>query len=724
MWRLKRVGHGQAVLPVVLRASLAVWALGAARVRAELSNGIPRPDHVVIVVDENRAYLNTIGSAAAPYINSLAERGASFTEFYAIGHPSQPNYLALFSGSTQGVGDDSCPHSFNAPNLGTELLDAGFTFAAYSEGLPGPGSSTCDAGVYARKHAPWSNFVNLPARTHLPFSQFPSDFSQLPTLSFVIPGLNNDMHSGSTQQGDAWLRNHLDAYVQWAQTHNSLFILIWDEGGDRNQIPAIFVGPMVQPGMYCGRVNHYHLLRTLEDMFGLTYAGSSRNVPPIANVWIAGNPAPEIALTSPPAGAQFVAPTNITLAAEATSTAGAIAKVEFFYGDRKLGEAVAIPYAFTWTNAPAGNWCLSAKATDVQGGLKGSIPVAIQVTGSALNPFAAAKGFYFGLFMGSNPPAFTNSGYLTLHTTSQGTFGGWLFSGGQKYQLKGRFDSSGSARLVIARSGLTPLSVELNLNLFGPSEQMHGTVSDGSWQAAVECDRAVNTLAAGLPQPGRYLWLVPGSEDASMLPGGIGFGNLNLSSHGRIQWTAMLGDGSRFSQAATLSQNGRTALYASLYGGGGTIMGWLKFPAAPTNALEGELHWFKPAAAADHFYPDGFSIRATISGALYRAPAAGERLFPWTNGMAVLSGGNLNSAVTNLVTAEANQQLTVASNDLQLKITIVLPTGAVSGSFVHPVTHQRTKLRGTVQSGLGLIGGQFQGSSQTGSFLVIPTIGP
>src|SRR5471032_1596861 len=76
-----------------------------------LSAAVPTPDHVVIVIEENHSQTEIIGSASAPYINALAAQGANFTQSFAITNPSQPNYLALFSGSTQGITDDSTPHS-------------------------------------------------------------------------------------------------------------------------------------------------------------------------------------------------------------------------------------------------------------------------------------------------------------------------------------------------------------------------------------------------------------------------------------------------------------------------------------------------------------------------------------------------------------------------------------------------------------------------------------
>src|SRR6476646_9590921 len=104
------------------------------------SGGLPRPDHIVIVVEENHSFEQIVGSASAPYINSLAASGALFTNAHAVEHPSQPNYLDLFSGSNQGVTSDACPQSFSTPNLASELISKGLTFGGYAEDLPDTGS--------------------------------------------------------------------------------------------------------------------------------------------------------------------------------------------------------------------------------------------------------------------------------------------------------------------------------------------------------------------------------------------------------------------------------------------------------------------------------------------------------------------------------------------------------------------------------------------------------
>lgn len=250
---------------------------------------LPMPAHVVVVVMENKAYGQVIGNAQAPFINRLAQEGASFTNWHAITHPSQPNYLAMFSGSTYGVTSDDCPQSLDGPNLGRQLLDAGRTFAGYSEALPSTGFTGCGAGGYARKHNPWVDFGNLPASVNRTYEAFPTDFSRLPTVSFVIPDLCDDMHDCSVATGDAWLHRHMAAYADWAGRHDSLMVLTWDEddGSRVNRIPTVLVGQMVRPGIYGQLATHYTLLRTLEDMYGLPYSGAAARTPPLTGVWSA-----------------------------------------------------------------------------------------------------------------------------------------------------------------------------------------------------------------------------------------------------------------------------------------------------------------------------------------------------------------------------------------------------------------------------------------------------
>jgi len=250
---------------------------------------IPTPSHVVVVMEENHSYADIIGNTSqAPYMNSLASQGALMTSSFGVTHPSEPNYMALFGGSTFGLTSDACPVSEGSTaNLGSELLAAGDTFKGYSEGLPSTGSTTCSSGSYARKHSPWINFSNVPASDSVPFSSFPTDYSTLPTLSFVIPNLKDDMHDGTINQADTWLQNNLSAYATWAKQNNSLLVVTWDEDdySENNQIPTLFVGANVTAGRYSETVNHYNVLSTLEQLYGLPKAGSSANAAAITDIW-------------------------------------------------------------------------------------------------------------------------------------------------------------------------------------------------------------------------------------------------------------------------------------------------------------------------------------------------------------------------------------------------------------------------------------------------------
>jgi len=258
-----------------------------------LLSAVPRYDHVVVVMEENHSYGEVIGNSAAPYINSLARQGASFTNSHGAAHPSQPNYLALFSGSTQGVTDDNTPYTFSAENLASELAAAGLSFGGYSQSMPSVGYTGSQSGNYVRKHNPWVDFTNVPSSVNAPFTSFPSsNFSSLPKVSIVVPDLQNDMHDGTIQQGDQWLQNNLGAYATWAKANNSLLVVTWDEDDftNSNQIPTIMYGANVQSGNYSENINHYNVLRTVEDMFGLTHAANAASATPITDIFTTSTP--------------------------------------------------------------------------------------------------------------------------------------------------------------------------------------------------------------------------------------------------------------------------------------------------------------------------------------------------------------------------------------------------------------------------------------------------
>lgn len=280
-----RIAPSLAALAVALTGAFSPHAVPAL---ADVSAAaLPTFDHIVVVIEENHSFGEVIGNSNAPYITSLANNGATMTQSFAITHPSQPNYIALFSGSTQGITDDSCPHTFGAENFGHQLINAGKTFKGYSESMPSDGYTGCSSGSYARKHNPWVDFSNVPSSSNLRFSVFPTDFTTLPKVSFVVPNLCNDMHDCSVSTGDTWLKNHLGGYATWTKTHNSLLLVTFDED-DRsanNRIPTLFYGAHVLTGSYGEHITHYTVLRTLQSLTGLGCVANSCSVSAITDIW-------------------------------------------------------------------------------------------------------------------------------------------------------------------------------------------------------------------------------------------------------------------------------------------------------------------------------------------------------------------------------------------------------------------------------------------------------
>jgi hypothetical protein len=271
----------------------------------------PAISHITVVVMENYNYSQVMGSTTAPYIHSLAKANALFTNSSGVAHPSEPNYLALFSGSTQGLTTDACPVSYSGANLATELAAKGYTFAGYAENWPGtsacrayPSSSVGSGYLYFRKHAPWVDFSNVPLSVGHVYSGPGTALSG--TVNFVVPNICDDMHDCSIATGDAWLSKNIPPILNYDSTHNGLLIVTFDEGDDdpANHIITIAAGPMVHNGTYTQAINHYNVLRLIEDNFGLPRLGASANVTPISGLISSSTssptPAPTASATTSP----------------------------------------------------------------------------------------------------------------------------------------------------------------------------------------------------------------------------------------------------------------------------------------------------------------------------------------------------------------------------------------------------------------------------------------
>jgi phosphatidylinositol-3-phosphatase len=252
---------------------------GSARPRSAI--GVEK---VLVIVEENRSVQNV--AAHMPFLMSKAKSYGTASEYYAVKHPSLPNYLVLAGGSTFGVSDDANPdvHRLRGPSLFGRLLDAGHTAKTYAEAMP----SNCalrNHGSYAVRHNPWTYFDDRAERAACerfdvplgsPTSGALADdvtAGKLPTFGLVIPDSCSDGHDCSAATTDDWLRSWLPTIEKGHDfTSNQLVIVVaWDED-DRNsgnRVQLVVIHPSLQGKRVTSRLDHYGLSASIARMGGI-----------------------------------------------------------------------------------------------------------------------------------------------------------------------------------------------------------------------------------------------------------------------------------------------------------------------------------------------------------------------------------------------------------------------------------------------------------------------
>ncbi len=250
---------------------------------------VPAFTHVYLIVMENKELGDIVGSASAHYINDLIDHYGLATNFTAVAHPSQPNYVALFSGSTQGIKDDK-QHTVSATNLADQLEAKGKTWKMYQQNFP----SACFTGMtasggkdgdgkYLRRHNPAISFSNISGSASrcaniVDFSRFDPAAAD---FEMIIANACNDMHDCSIEQGDQFLQQFVPTIVDSdAWKSGGVLFITWDEGttnkGGGGQVPTIVISPRVPGGLQSSAPhNHYSLLRTIQDAWGLGCLGQT-----------------------------------------------------------------------------------------------------------------------------------------------------------------------------------------------------------------------------------------------------------------------------------------------------------------------------------------------------------------------------------------------------------------------------------------------------------------
>lgn len=275
-------------------------------------------DRVLIIVLENVDYERAIQNKD---LMALAAKGASFTNFHALFHPSYPNYLAMIAGTDFGLhlrGSFLGDRQVNFPNDATHrtiadtLIAAGLDFKQYAEELPlGPcpwdvsGQHVADKrGNYTRRHVPFLSFREVQEKwcdrvIRVDSSRADNFFAQdakkgLVAYSFYSPNMNHDGHDTTVDVAGAWVRKLLDETFPEKLRQGTLVVVTFDESGgnEDNRIFTLLLGDMVNdaahqdPKALAQRYDHYSVLRTIEDNFGLPpLAANDRAAEPIRDIW-------------------------------------------------------------------------------------------------------------------------------------------------------------------------------------------------------------------------------------------------------------------------------------------------------------------------------------------------------------------------------------------------------------------------------------------------------
>jgi membrane-associated phospholipid phosphatase len=245
----------------------------------------PKVTRVVLVIEENHEFGQIIGSRRAPFLNQLAAHGTLLTRYYAITHPSLPNYVALLAGSPLGIHGDCRRCHRPGRNLVDQLERAHISWKAYYQGLPAPCSAVVKAGAYAKKTDPFAYLDDVrtsPARCHrvVPLDQLRPDLrrGRLPRFVVIVPDLRHDMHSGPVGEADVFLRR-LDRELATSSSWRpgTVLVVTFDEGTTSlglhgrggGHVATVVAGPGVPARHDATPYTHYALLRAIEHRFGL-----------------------------------------------------------------------------------------------------------------------------------------------------------------------------------------------------------------------------------------------------------------------------------------------------------------------------------------------------------------------------------------------------------------------------------------------------------------------
>jgi hypothetical protein len=340
------------------------------------------------------------------------------------------------------------------------------------------------------------------------------------------------------------------------------------------------------------------------------------------------------------------------------------------------------------------------------------------------NPFIPTKGVYNGLFHEATGVQHTSSGFFTLTLTERGSYTATILNAGKRYITRGNFDLAGHATNRIPRTVGNALMVDWTLKLDG-SDQITGSISDGVWTAELLGDRAVwSSWSNPFTDAAKYTLVIPGATNpaaSTASPEGNGYGTATIDRNGLVNFHGFLADGTPAAQRVALSKDGEWPLYVSLYGGQGSLLGWVTVTNQDASDLNGpRVSWTKPALTTGKYYPQGFQVESPLVGSRYVPPlGTTNRVLNITNGIVTFTGGNLSADLANSITLGLGSKVTNnASNTNKLILNFTLPTGLFSGSVTPANTTRVIPFKGAVLQKANNASGYFLGTNLSGRVLL------
>ena len=337
------------------------------------------------------------------------------------------------------------------------------------------------------------------------------------------------------------------------------------------------------------------------------------------------------------------------------------------------------------------------------------------------SPFIPIKGSYRGLFFDTNAIAATNApghnsaGAVSITLDDKGGFRGTTTQGARVRPFTGKFSLEHVALVSLPATTRDP-ALTLALEIDIANAVISGTVSNAAFSSALFAMRApFSSRSNPATNAGSYRAAFPGADDPALAPFGDGYMSFTVSTSGRVSGRGTLADGSTFVLLTSTLSNACTPVYVSLYRGGGSLFGWLIATNGDVNDVSGTLWWIKPGTVGGTLYPLGFSNQVEVLGSRYIAPPRNTPVLGITNGVVMVSGGDLNPPTTNSVTLGSDNKI---AGDNSLSLTLSSTLGSMSGSFIEPITLKKRTVRGIVLLKQNQARGFFLGPVQSGRVLV------